>query len=107
MQMMNLLDPDIPLEYLIPIDLPYAENSNLNPDFQIRHSFFKMYDSRGRPMDTKFKIFQTHDDHKTYQKPQSEPTIPKSNSLLSYQPLRLQNTDPYSDMAKTLGLYKW
>ena len=40
-----------------------------------------------------------------YQKPQSEPTIQKSNSLLSLQPLRLQNTDTYSDMAKTLGLY--
>ena len=24
--MMNLLDPDIPLEYLIPTDLPYAES---------------------------------------------------------------------------------
>ena len=65
-----------------------------------------MFDSRGRPIDiSKFKIFQTHDDHKTYQKPQSEPTIQKSNSLLSLQPLRLQNTDTYSDMAKTLGLY--
>ena len=26
LQMMNLLDPDIPLEYLIPADLPYAES---------------------------------------------------------------------------------
>ena len=26
LQMMNLLDPDIPLEYLIPPDLPYAES---------------------------------------------------------------------------------
>ena len=71
------------------------------------YSGYKMFDSRGRPIDiSKFKIFQNHDDHKKYQKPKEQP-IPKSNSLLSLQPLRLQNTDTYSDMAKTLGLYKW
>ena len=26
LQMMNLLDSDIPLEYLIPIDVPYADS---------------------------------------------------------------------------------
>ena len=67
-----------------------------------------MYDSRGRPVDiSELKILQTHDDHETYQKPQSESKNPKSNLLLPYQPLQLQNTDTYSDMAKTLGLYKW
>ena len=40
-------------------------DSNLNPGSQLRHPFFKMVDSRGRPIDiSKFKIFQTHDDHK-------------------------------------------
>ena len=70
------------------------------------YPWLKMFDSRGRPIDiSKFKIFQNHDEHKKYQKPK-EPN-PKSNSLLSLQPLRLQNTDTYSDMAKTLSLYNW
>ena len=140
--MMNLLDPDIPLEYLIPTDLPYAEsyeqgipnislhnlwitraqNESTGPRIhyvadqvsklvyfrQPGYPWLKMFDSRGRPIDiSKFKIFQNHDEHKKYQKPKEPTPNPQSNSLLSLQPLRLQNTDTYSEMAKTLGLYNW
>ena len=118
LQMMNLLDPDIPLEYLLPPDLPFAESYEQGMtiwhwfvDVLARGSLFKMYDSRGRPIDTsKFKIFENHDDHKNQnsQKGQQKPkTIPKPKTLFTLQPLSLQTTESYSDMAKTLGLYNW